>query len=57
MINLDWTLPAKSSCGTKSNGANSLTSFTSATKQPIITANMRNQDRGEGMINDQMTQI
>ena len=57
MINLDWILPAKSSCGTKSNGANSLTSFTSATKQPIITANMRNQDRGEGMINDQMTQI
>ena len=49
-FNLTFYLPAKSSWGTKSKGANSLTSFTSATKQPIITANRRNQDSGEGMI-------
>ena len=49
-LNLTFYLPAKSSWGTKSKGANSLTSFTSATKQPIITADRRKQDRGEGII-------
>jgi hypothetical protein len=37
------TVPAKSSCGTKSRGASSETSFTSATKHPIITAERRHR--------------
>lgn len=45
IVRVREVLPAKSSCGTKSRGASSDTSFTSATKHPIITAGSSNTSR------------